>query len=231
MSFQKQIILTITLLIGTIFLFEFTNFDLALQDHFCLRGCHQWMIDKRDPILRLIFYTGIKDLIIVFGIICFFCCLFSFKVRRLAKYRRFCVLICLSLIIVPGTISILKNISKVYTPSKIRRYGGNCPYVKTFEKYPPGFKQTKRGKGWPAGHASGGFALMMLYYAFTRKKFRIMGLSIGLTLGWTMGLYQMLKGAHYLSHTVITMFIAWIGILIIYRITQLELIKPVFKNP
>jgi membrane-associated PAP2 superfamily phosphatase len=230
MSFQKQILLSIVLLLGTICLFEFTNLDLTLQDHFYLQDCHQWMIDKRDPVLRLIFYTGIKVLIIAFGTLCFFCWLLSYKVWKLAKYRRFCVLICLALIVVPATISIIKNISNVYTPNKIRRYGGDNPYVKVFERYPPWFKQTRTGKGWPAGHASGGFALMMLYYAFTRRKFRILGLSIGLTLGWTMGMYQMLKGAHYLSHTIVTMFIAWILIIIIYRVTRVEFRAPIFST-
>ncbi|MCD4717522.1 MAG: phosphatase PAP2 family protein [Desulfobacterales bacterium] len=230
MSFQKQILVNIVLLLGTICLFEFTNLDLAIQDHFYLRDCHQWMIDKRDPVLKLIFYTGIKDLIIAFGTLCFFCWLLSYKVWKLARYRRFCVLICLALIIVPVTISILKNISNVYTPNKIGRYGGDKPYVKVLERYPPRFEQSRKGKGWPAGHASGGFALMMLYYAFTRKKFRILGVSIGLTLGWTMGLYQMLKGAHYLSHTIVTMFIAWILIIIIYRVTRVDFRVHIFTT-
>jgi len=184
------------------------------------------MIDEKDPVLRLIFYTGMKGLIIAFGSSCFLCWLFSFKIRALVKHRRFCILICLALITVPGTVAVLKNCSNVYTPSQIKRYGGNYPYVKVFERYPPGFKQgRKKGKGWPAGHASGGFALMMLYYAFTRKRSKMTGLAIGLIIGWTMGIYQMLKGAHYLSHTIITMSIAWILILIIIRAAQIGPIK------
>ena len=131
MSFQKQIILSIALLLGAICLFEFTSLDLALQDHFYIRDSHQWIVDKRDPVLRLIFYTGIKSLIIAFGALCFFCWLLSFKVRKLAKYRSFCVLICLALIIVPATISILKNLSNVYTPDKIVRYGGGQTVCKS----------------------------------------------------------------------------------------------------
>ena len=229
MSFQKQILLHIILLFGAVCLFESTNIDLALQDYFYLWDSHQWIIDKKDPVLRLFFYSGIKIFIIIFGASCFLCWLFSFKIHSFAKYRRFCVLMWLALISVPVTVAVLKNCSNVYTPSQIKRYGGDFPYVKVFERYPPGFKQIKKGKGWPAGHASGGFALMMLYYAFIRKKFRIMGLSIGLTLGWTMGVYQMLKGAHFLSHTVISMSIAWILILIINRTTPPISIKRLFK--
>ena len=31
-----------------------------------------------------------------------------------------------------------------------------------------------------------------------------------MTAGWVMGIYQMLKGAHFLSHTIVTMLIALI---------------------
>ncbi len=225
MSLQKQIIFHILLLFGILCLFELTNLDLALQDHFYIWKCHHWMIDKKDPVPRLVFYTGLKNLIIVFGCLCFLCWVFSFKIYCLLRYRRFCILICLALTIVPGTVAVLKNCSNVYTPSQIKRYGGNYPYVKVFERYPPGFEQRRKGKGWPAGHASGGFALMMFYYAFTRKRFKMTGLAIGLITGWTMGIYQMLKGAHYLSHTIITMSIAWILILVIIRAAQIGPIK------
>ena len=36
------------------------------------------------------------------------------------------------------------------------------------------------------------------------------GLAFGLGVGWFMGIYQMLVGAHFLSHTVTTMILAWI---------------------
>jgi membrane-associated PAP2 superfamily phosphatase len=229
MSVNKQIVLHIIVLLGIVWLFEGTNLDLLLQDHFYFWDCHKWMIDKRDPVLRLFFYTGVKILIIIFGATCFFGCLLSFKIHILAKYRRFYVLICLALISVPVTVAVLKSFSNVYTPSQIKRYGGAYPYVKVFERYSPEFQQIKKGKGWPAGHASGGFALMMLYEAFERKRLKIAGLMIGLIIGWTMGLYQMLKGAHFLSHTIISMSIAWILILVISRTTQTSPIKRFFN--
>lgn len=41
---------------------------------------------------------------------------------------------------------------------------------------------------------------------------------MGLSWGWAMGAYQMLKGAHYLSHILVTMLLAWIGFLLIQRL-------------
>ncbi|MPN56951.1 hypothetical protein SDC9_204644 [bioreactor metagenome] len=119
----------------------------------------------------------------------------------------------------------------MYWPDQLERYGGDKPYVKVFESYPEGYHPTKRGYGFPAGHASGGFALLSLWFAFETRRGRLLGLSAGLALGWTMGLYQMAKGAHFLSHTLVTMFGAWLMILLIHRLVfGWRDIQPAVKN-
>ena len=57
--------------------------------------------------------------------------------------------------------------------------------------------------------------------ALSRRGQRI-GLALALSFGWSMGLYQMLKGSHYLSHTVITMLLAWIGFLLWRRVFRMH---------
>lgn len=41
-------------------------------------------------------------------------------------------------------------------------------------------------------------------------------IALGLFTGWAMGGYQMLKGAHYLSHTVIMVILA-VCVLLLWR--------------
>ena len=36
-----------------------------------------------------------------------------------------------------------------------------------------------------------------------------LGVALALAAGGAMGMYQMAKGAHYLSHTLVTMLVAW----------------------
>jgi membrane-associated PAP2 superfamily phosphatase len=43
------------------------------------------------------------------------------------------------------------------------------------------------------------------------------GLAFGMATGWIVGIYQMLKGVHYLSHTITTMFLVWTIILVLSR--------------
>lgn len=46
---------------------------------------------------------------------------------------------------------------------------------------------------------------MMLFFCFRSRRDRWAGLGAGLIAGWGMGFYQMLRGQHFLSHTLFTM--------------------------
>ncbi|MFT5110556.1 MAG: membrane-associated PAP2 superfamily phosphatase, partial [Pseudoalteromonas tetraodonis] len=89
------------------------------------------------------------------------------------------------------------------------------PEIRKWTKNP-----RKPGHGFPAGHASGGFALMGLCVFGRTRRGITLGVAAGLSLGWILGSYQMLNGNHYLSHTVVTNLLAgilvlfWIGIML-----------------
>jgi membrane-associated PAP2 superfamily phosphatase len=61
---------------------------------------------------------------------------------------------------------------------------------------------------------------MSLFFLFKSRKNRFIALAFGVTVGWAMGLYKMLIGDHFLSHTVITMVLAWLLILIIVKFVK-----------
>jgi membrane-associated PAP2 superfamily phosphatase len=42
-------------------------------------------------------------------------------------------------------------------------------------------------------------------------------LACGLAAGWIVGVYQILKGAHYVSHTIVTMLLAWLIVQLLAR--------------
>ncbi len=215
MSKPLQTGIAAALLALVIACFEFSDIDVHLQDVFYRQDAGTWLVGRTDAVPRAMFYTGPKAVLIAFGACCVLGWALSFRLARLRPTRRFCGLMVLALAVVPGTISIGKHTTNVYTPAKTVRYGGKRPYVKLCERYPAGYRQDKPGRGFPAGHASGGFALMMLFFAFERWRNRSIGLATGLIAGWAMGLYQMMRGAHYLSHTVVSMMLAWILILLI----------------
>ena len=212
-----QILITIILLAAALALFELTNIDLAIQDHLFVQQTQSWLIDTKDPLGRFLFYDGFKAALIVLGVTAAAAYLASFFYASLRDYRSRLLLLLLSMIFVPLIIAGMKDFTNIYCPSQLEHYGGDKPYVKVFESYPKDFVQTSRGRCFPAGHAAGGFSLMMLYFVFCQKRHRRLGLLFGIGSGWITGIYQMAKGAHFLSHTVVTMLGAWLIILIIYR--------------
>jgi len=211
----RQILITAAVLVGVVVLFEYTDIDLRVQDHCYDFQNRSWAVNRDEPVARMIFYTGAKGAAAVVGVACGLVCLLSLRLDRLRPYRQGCLRMTLSLIFVPLLIAGSKQFTNVYTPRQVQRYGGTNPYVKVLEKYPPDFKPTKRAKGFPAGHATGGFAFMMLYFVFRKAPWKWLGLAAGVTAGWSMGIYQTLNGEHYLSHTIVTMLAAWIVILVI----------------
>ena len=222
-SFRKGFLLLAAMMAVVLAVFEFVSIgnlslDQWVQDHFYDFHTGRRMIDHDEPITRAIFYTGAKNLAVTVGVASAAVVLLSLLVRRLRPYRRGCFLLTLSLIFVPLLVAGAKLWTNVYMPNQTTRYGGNKPYVKLMDQYPPGFTAQTRGRGFPAGHATAGFAFMSLYFVTNRRRWKRLGLAIGLVLGWTIGLYQTVDGQHYLSHTIVTMILSWMAILVMDRL-------------
>jgi membrane-associated PAP2 superfamily phosphatase len=201
-------------LAGAFLLFEFTPLDLAVQD--CLYDFEQarWWVNARDVTGRVIFYTGPKVAIIILGIALLALALGPASWRNrlglAGPARRNLFVAILTLGSVPAFVGMLKSTTNVFCPAEIRAYGGDVPYVRVLECYPANDRPNRRGRCFPAGHASGGFALIGLVGLARTSRARMLAVLLSLGVGGMMGFYQMAKGAHYLSHTVVTALIAWV---------------------
>ncbi len=209
------------LLAGALALFEFTGLDLALQDRFYDFAAKRWLVDAAEPLGRLVFYNGPKALIILGAVVVLGLALGPERWRAKLQFaRRDLWVALLTLVAVPALAGFGKNMTNTFCPSEIRRYGGDVAYVKLCSPYPEGDRPDRRGECFPGGHASGGFALLGLMWLRRTRTWKQGGLALGLGAGWWMGGYQMVKGAHYLSHTVTTMLLAWIVLLAWRRILR-----------
>ncbi len=215
MSLGRQIALTTSLLVGSILFFGLSNLDEWVQDLLYNSLTHRWLLDHNLQPYRFILYDGIKALLILFALLMLATLLFGRKHPWVKAHRNGILIVVLSAIIVPLTASTLKQETNMPCPKHTIRYGGIYPHVAVWEPYPENFKQPGRIQCWPAGHASGGFALLSLFFLFKRRENRKRALLFASTVGWLMGGYKMLIGDHYLSHTVITMLLSWLWILII----------------
>lgn len=112
----------------------------------------------------------------------------------------------LSVLAATAAVAVLKSMSHVDCPWSLLRYGGDREYAGLF-----GPRAAGAAHCFPAGHASGGYAWMALYFFFraVRPRLRWWGLGCGIGLGLLFGAAQQLRGAHFLSHDVWSAMICW----------------------
>ena len=126
----------------------------------------------------------------------------------------------LALIFVPLCIASLKKVTNTYCPNQLTVFDGIIPYVRLLESYPI-TANAVNGRCFPAGHATIGFFLFIIYFcAFTLQKqhFRFYGIALGCIVGGIAGLYQMARGEHFLSHTLVSMILAWLCCAVIHTL-------------
>lgn len=138
-----------------------------------------------------------------------------------ADWKKPALLAAVSIALVPLAIAGLKAVTGVYSPVDLLPYGGKHPHIGFVEQlWLHG--QPAGGRSFPAGHASGGFALMALYYLPLESVWKKSLLFTGLSAGWLMGLYQMGRGEHFMSHTLCSMFLALLIVTILARELRLQ---------
>lgn len=220
MASNRNIALTAVLLGAVILFFGLSDADLWVQNFFYRPQTGTWLVDGDDPLWDLLFYSGLKKVLIVVSALLLLALISAYRHPLIRRHRRGLSILVLSVIIVPAIVNGLKAVTNMPCPKNLEIYGGQYPHTCVWEKYPSDFCQAKKIKCWPAGHASGGFALMSLVFLFRSQKGRRNALAFGIGMGWIMGTYKMVIGDHFLSHTVITMVMGWLIILLIVRLVD-----------
>ena len=124
--------------------------------------------------------------------------------------RRRAVFLFVSMAVIALTCTQLRDVTQMATPRALKVYGAVPPnaweHLLLFDTKPAGYPSN----AFPAGHASGGFALLSLAFAWGTASARRRGVLIGCVYGGAMGLYQVARGEHFLSHTLATAVLAWL---------------------
>lgn len=107
-----------------------------------------------------------------------------------------------------GLIPLLKRHNLSSCPWDLAEFGGMARHV---SHWLPGQPDGGPGGCFPSGHASTAFAFLAGWFVMRRSAPRtarvwlVLTVIIGLTLGWA----QMMRGAHYASHSLWTAWICW----------------------
>ncbi len=195
-------------MLAVLVMFSLLPLDLVVQDWIFAAGGQAWPIVKSDHLLRMAFYRAPKVALVLFGAGLILALAASYRLTRLARYRRAFWYLALVLALVPALAALGKHVTNVRCPAQLSRYGGAAPYVRLLSSQQPVRLGVKPGRCFPAGHASGGYALISLGFVFAGQRRRAWGAALGLGLGSAMGLYQMAIGAHFLSHTLVSALLA-----------------------
>jgi membrane-associated PAP2 superfamily phosphatase len=94
-------------------------------------------------------------------------------------------------------------------PWDLTLYGGNAEW---FRLLGPESATAGPGRSWPGRHGSSGFALIAGYFAFRDFHLgwaRLLPLAADLLLGSVMALVQIMRGAHFLSLNLWSLWIVW----------------------
>ncbi len=124
-----------------------------------------------------------------------------------------------SAILVPAVISLLKQLSSSHCPWDLARYGGEQPYVRIFDILPAG---AIPGHCLPAGHASSALWLLSLavYWLPAQARAARVTAFLGITAGSLLGFLQQLRGAHFLTHTLWSLWIASATVVLVILVLQ-----------
>jgi membrane-associated PAP2 superfamily phosphatase len=134
----------------------------------------------------------------------------------------------MSALMVPLVTSLLKRSSASHCPWDLTRYGGTSPYVRILDLLPHG---VSAGHCLPGGHASSALWLIALSAFWWQKSPRI-AFAVGafmLALGFSVGWVQQLRGAHFLTHTLWSCWVACAVVFAVYQLNAKALAKlPLF---
>ena len=210
MSYLNRVIICFISVGIILSLIHYTDFDLKFQSLFFNSAAKNWLNDRDDLFLKFFLYKLPKYIIITYGITLIFWGTKLYCCKQDIELQQKILFLVLSLIFTPLIVATLKHYSPIHFINFIKEFGGLNRHISPLEIFSREIFFSYTGKCFPAGHASGGFALISLYFVMPNIRLKLTALFTALMFGWVMGLYQIAKGAHYLSDTIVTLSIAYL---------------------
>jgi len=204
---RRQALLLLVIGLLLLALFETLPLDVALQRLFYdpvsggFPGRHDWLLSD-------VLHTGARQLLVVLGLAALGLALLGTRGWLTWLPPRNAWLAAAGMIVILLGVAVLKALTNRHCPWDVVDFGGYAPYVGLLELPPASIAP---GACFPAGHASGGFVWMVWGVALRPHSRRLACAMVllGLLLGALLGGAQMLRGAHFLSHTLWTAWFAW----------------------
>lgn len=135
--------------------------------------------------------------------------------RFLATHHRRWWFVAWCFVAVPITIGVLRRLSPMHCPWEITEFGGHAPYFDLLSAAPAGIRA---GHCFPTAFvASGSWLLAFALLWYPEHKLRSVTIGIAaLLFSFALGWVQQMRGAHFLSHTLWSLWVSWAVVLLVH---------------
>jgi membrane-associated PAP2 superfamily phosphatase len=196
-------------------LFAVTELDVSIANALFFDDVHRRWIGAHNFWIESVFHDGGRWTIrgvVAAGIAVR---LVTFRCERWRSIGRSSLYFVVAGVLGIAIVGLLKTITNVDCPWDLDLYGGRFPLVRLFADRPDALRM---GHCFPAAHASSGYALVTLYFAFREwsEMLARLGLAFGLVCGIVFGLAQQSRGAHFISHDLWSAFLIWLTAVSVY---------------
>jgi membrane-associated PAP2 superfamily phosphatase len=225
----QQIVYLLVSAAGLLSLFENTHLDIELERWFFDSQLHNFPL-RHHWLLSAVMHHGLKSLSYALGLLSIVYCLHAWRGRVSWLPPRHAALAGLGMLLIPLSISLLKHLTNRHCPWDTLEFGGYAPYLWLFATPPSGMTQ---GQCFPAGHASAGLSWLAWGFALLglQQRWARYVLLTSLSLGGLLGLGRMLQGAHFLSHTLWSIWFAWGICVMLTGLTGVQVVPPPQSEP
>lgn len=215
----KFLLVPTALFVGAFLIFYVAEIDFVLAEKiFALEG-GQWRLTDHWLLSDVLHSGGRLLNNVVLANLLGFWLYQKFSTTAERKRTKALTTLIISLFISFALVAVLKRLLPAECPWDLVQFGGDLPFVGVFAERPATMPATQC---FPAGHASVGYAWVALYFYFLPVcpvKARL-GLMVGLLLGLLLGITQQLRGAHFFSHDLTTLWLCWVISASVYLVSS-----------
>lgn len=197
------------------FVFSYTRLDRILIAPYYDMQSHSFPW-RDDAFMQNVMHGGLKFIVVAAGVALLGGFLLTYIMPQWQRHRRTLLWMCGAMAGSTLLVSLLKHSSGMHCPWDLAEYGGYAPVERLFEH----MSAAAGGNCFPGGHAAGGFSLLAFYFGLrnVHARYARLGLIIALVMGMIMGWAQMIRGAHFLSHNIWSVWVVWTFMAVLYHL-------------
>jgi membrane-associated PAP2 superfamily phosphatase len=207
--------------------FESSDLDREISRRFFDVERQEFVLAHRG-LVEAVFHRGARALSLLAALVVASLCVVSWRApgSRWARYRVELTFMSVALFAAPLVVGLLKHVSTHACPWNIVEFGGKEAYRHLLTPRPAQFNEAGC---IPAAHPVSGFAWFALAIVLRARDARRAWLFWGaaLLVGLTLGVVQILRGAHFLSHALWSVAVVWgLNLALAALMARLPIAKP-----